>query len=136
MNHADDIGWPKTLFCVFIIFFLNPIWENGPRTFKAKSKRLLEKALVEDSIAIQTAPWKKTEMNWIEPVIKRSWAILDLKNDIDAARSGRSDFANEYLAQLRSCAKGRKTNSQGPIWQGVFYCPRSRAKLYQVKVKT
>lgn len=49
--------------------------------------------------------------NWVGPILNRFWALLDLKEAVEAIR-GVSDFefAADYLKQLRACATGRQRN--------------------------
>ena len=57
--------------------------------------------------------WKDAAVNWRGSFLKRYWAILDLKDLVYAIEGGGSEFAKEYLKQLRACEGGRKRASEG-----------------------
>ena len=57
--------------------------------------------------------WKDAAVNWRGPFLKRYWATLDFEDLVYAIEGGDSEFANEYLKQLRACAGGRKRASEG-----------------------
>ena len=62
-------------------------------------------------------PWQDESL-WKGPFLERYWAALVFDNLIEAIDGGGSDFAKEYLEQLRVCAEGRKRSDEGRLEVG------------------